>query len=356
MAKPDANCFNAIIPLRHDTALVITNPKQKWLALSVEDNDIAIHCPGCRAPGIIVDYYKMNRKSLGLQDSDNDGRADSISAVIDTGSTWYHTNKNKIRRDFSSYNDLIEDFLIAHLQPGDPSDSGYSYAQMQDTLLNLRFNALQLSRKIPHGLQTMNLIPDTLLFYIDSPDDSIGGCYECDDFAMNANDFTTQLKLTVTGSDIFTHFLDTIINNNEYLFRFVDTLGGNLHNSAFIDPVFPTNTFDGFYEGQFYRMKVIYRACGNFMGDNNDIDTHVKESKIRNIMWVSGKVQTTSAIPQMLNDTMALYDSLISILPSDTLLGYNLMDTSYVNNYLFTAKPTDLFIILYLRMPQMNPQ
>jgi hypothetical protein len=333
LAKPDPGCFNAIIPSSHDSALVITNPKQKWLSLSVEDNDIAVHCPGCLAPGIIVDYYQMNRKSLGLQDTDDDGRADSANAVIDIGSSWYNTHKNKLKLNFSTFNDRVEDFLVAHLQEGDDSNGGYTYVQMQAPPLNLRFNALQLSRRIPHGMQTMNLIPDTLLFYIDSPTNSTGGCYECDDYGMGANDFTTQLKLTVTGSDIFTHFLDTIINNNEFLFKFVDTLGGNLQNSAFVDSVFTTNTFTGFYEGQYYRMKVIYRACGNFMGVGTDIDTYVKESKILNLMWVSGKVQTTSAIPQMLNDLDTLHGSGLTVYLSDS--AYALIDTAYINNHLF---------------------
>jgi hypothetical protein len=55
------------------------------------------------------------------------------------------------------YNDRLEDVLVSHLQPGDPADGGYSCVQMQDTLLNLRFNVLQLSRRIPLGLQAMYL-------------------------------------------------------------------------------------------------------------------------------------------------------------------------------------------------------
>jgi hypothetical protein len=37
----------------------------------------------------------------------------------------------------------------------------------------------------------------------------------------------------VTRSDIFTHFLDTLININEYMYRFVDTTGGNLSDTTF---------------------------------------------------------------------------------------------------------------------------
>ncbi len=148
-----------------------------------------------------------------------------------------------------------------------------------------------------------------------------------------ANDFTTQLKITVTGTDIFTHFLDTIINNNEYLFKFVDTLGGNLNNPSFITPLSTSKPFNGFFEDQYYRMRVTYRVCGNFTGNDFDLETHVKESKIRNKMWVSGKVQTTSSIPQMLNDLDTLHAIGLTVFPTDS--AYALIDTSYINNHLF---------------------
>lgn len=335
LAQPDSNCFTTLIPSQHDTALIISDPKQKWLPLSAEDNDISVHCPGCKAPGIIVDNYQLRRTTLGLQDSDDDGRADSATAIIDPTGAWYASHKEQLGLDFSAYNDRLEDVLVSHLQPGDPTDGGYSYVQMQDTLLNLRFNVLQLSRRIPLGLQTMYLTPDTLEFYIDDTVNTVNGCFECASYGLAANNYTTQLKIRVTGSDIFTHFLDTLINGNEYMYRFVDTTGGNLSDTTFHQVIPGGNTFNGFFEGQYYRMRVTYRVCGNFTGNGVDFDTHVKESKIRNLMWMSGKVQTTSAIPQMLNDTILLHDSLWTILPSEVALGYNLMDTSYTNNHLF---------------------
>ena len=35
-----------------------------------------MHCPGCMAPGIIVDRYEMFRTTFGFEDGDNDGMAD----------------------------------------------------------------------------------------------------------------------------------------------------------------------------------------------------------------------------------------------------------------------------------------
>lgn len=50
-------------------------------------------------------------------------------------------------------------------------------------------------------------------------------------------------------------------------------------------------------------------------------------------MWVSGKVQTTSAIPQMLNDLDTLHAVGLTVDTSET--AYSLIDTSYINNHLF---------------------
>ena len=83
LADPSQSCVSVTIPSNHSSTLIINDTTQQWLPLSDEGSGIAVHCPGCLAPGIIVDYYKMQRSSFGLQDSDNDGRADSTNAVID---------------------------------------------------------------------------------------------------------------------------------------------------------------------------------------------------------------------------------------------------------------------------------
>jgi hypothetical protein len=337
LADPLKSCFTVTIPTSHYSPLIVNDPSQQWLPLSDEGSGISVHCPGCLAPGIIVDYYKMQRNSFGLQDSDNDGRADSLNAVIDPSGSWFAANKNKLNTNFSGFGDRVEDLLTAHLQAGDPGSGGYSYVQMQQPPLNLRFNALQVGREIPMALDTMRLLPDSLFFYVDSPTNTPGGCFECEMYGMDVDSFTTQLKIVATGADIFNHFLDTIAASNLYLFSFVDTVGGNLNSGAFDDTIPLGNSFNGFFEGQYYRLRVTYNVCGNFTGGNGtDVEDFVKKTDILNRMWVSGKVQNSSSIPQMYNDIATLHDSLsIGVDTSDIALGYSLMDTSYVNNYLF---------------------
>ncbi|MBK8413248.1 MAG: hypothetical protein IPL22_01255 [Bacteroidetes bacterium] len=164
LADPFHSCFTVTIPTSHYSPLIVNDPTQQWLPLSDEGSGISVHCPGCLAPGIIVDYYKMQRNSFGLQDSDNDGRADSLNAVIDPSGNWFAANKNKLNTNFSGFGDRVEDLLTAHLQAGDPGSGGYSYVQMQQPPLNLRFNALQVGREIPMALDTMRLLPDSLFF------------------------------------------------------------------------------------------------------------------------------------------------------------------------------------------------
>ncbi|MBK8876177.1 MAG: T9SS type A sorting domain-containing protein [Bacteroidetes bacterium] len=337
LADPLHSCFTVTIPTSHYSPLIVNDPTQQWLPLSDEGSGISVHCPGCLAPGIIVDYYKMQRNSFGLQDSDNDGRADSLNAVIDPSGNWFAANKNKLNTNFSGFGDRVEDLLTAHLQAGDPGSGGYSYVQMQQPPLNLRFNALQVGREIPMALDTMRLLPDSLFFYVDSPTNTPGGCFECEMYGMDVDSFTTQLKIVATGADIFNHFLDTITASNLYLFSFVDTVGGNLNSGTFDDTIPLGNSFNGFFEGQYYRLRVTYNVCGNFTGGNGtDVEDFVKKTDILNRMWVSGKVQSSSSIPQMYNDIASLHDSLsIGVDTSDIALGYSLMDTSYVNNYLF---------------------
>ncbi|MBK6641884.1 MAG: hypothetical protein IPG39_11980 [Bacteroidetes bacterium] len=337
LADPLHSCFTVTIPTSHYSPLIVNDPTQQWLPLSDEGSGISVHCPGCLAPGIIVDYYKMQRNSFGLQDSDNDGRADSLNPVIDLSGSWFAANKNKLNTNFSGFGDRVEDLLTAHLQAGDPGSGGYSYVQMQQPPLNLRFNALQVGREIPMALDTMRLLPDSLFFYVDSPTNTPGGCFECEMYGMDVDSFTTQLKIVATGADIFNHFLDTITASNLYLFSFVDTVGGNLNSGTFDDTIPLGNSFNGFFEGQYYRLRVTYNVCGNFTGGNGtDVEDFVKKTDILNRMWVSGKVQSSSSIPQMYNDIASLHDSLsIGVDTSDIALGYSLMDTSYVNNYLF---------------------
>jgi hypothetical protein len=360
------NCFTINLPSAsvfhyQEPTFSATDGIAQWLPLSHAGNTISVHCPGCKIFGPIVDHYRMERNTYGLQDSDNDHRADSATAVIDTGSVWFAQNKNNLSSTTLAFGDRCTDYLRAHVQPGDPGNDGYTYAMMK--ALGLRLNALQLSRIMPLALDTMMVVPDTLTFYIDDPTDSIGGCLECEPFGAGNDDFITLLKIVVTGTDIAQFFLNTNTNLNEYLYNFTSFFDstavsdtGNLHITTLNVPIGSSRSFHGFEEGQSIRLKVSYHVCGNFnpAGDLTAENTF-RQSHIQNTMWLSGKKQSHSQVPQMEQSLTLLQDSM-NITIYDTLAPpYNLMDTSYVNNRLFFAKQEVTLLTLQLPLSETKP-
>ncbi len=335
--NPDS-CFNLTY---NDTAHILP-PNctgiscDAWIPLSSSASRIFTHCPGCLAPGIIVQDYKMKRISFGLQDSNNDGLADNSLTQIMNPSPWFTSHENDLIQHFSSYGDQLEDKMTAYFQDGDSSSGGYNYIQLRNIGLTLPF--LQLSRIIPAGLDTMKAFPLEFTFYIDSIM-SPSNCIDCDGFSLDTSITRTLYKLNVSGANL-NQYLDVVQNENRLLFTFdgsIDSLNqliGNLgSNSPYLDS---TYSFNGFYEGQRYRLKVRYANCGNFIGENIDNTTLASvmiKSEITNKMWLSGSKQDHSK-PQMYNTVDELRDSLnMTVYPIDTL--YQLMDTSYTNNYLF---------------------
>lgn len=273
-----------------------------WIPLESEGNFINVHCPGCKKPGMIVDDYYMRRTTYGLQDSNNDGRADSLSAQIVPGSTWFNNNLPVLKTRYSSLGDELEDFLTAHFQEGDPTGAndsvkGYTYAQMVADSVFLHY--LQLDRTITAALDTLEVLPLEFTLYIDKPDGINPNCIDCNGYNIDTLNTRTQHILHVSGSDVY-HYMDTIISSNRYFFTFntfdsSGVLSGNLHDTLnFTDPgsfIF-TDTltpFTGFFEGQFYRLYTRYSECGSFSGGANPTQASVKKvSTISNKMWFSG--------------------------------------------------------------------
>ncbi|MFN0187904.1 MAG: T9SS type A sorting domain-containing protein, partial [Bacteroidia bacterium] len=335
--NPDS-CFNLTY---NDTAHILP-PNctgiscDDWIPLSSSASRIFTHCPGCLAPGIIVQDYKMKRISFGLQDSNNDGLADNSLTQIMNPSPWFTSHENDLIQHFSSYGDQLEDKMTAYFQDGDSSAGGYNYVQLRNIGLTLPF--LQLSRIIPAGLDTMKAFPLEFTFYIDSIM-SPSNCIDCDGFSLDTSITRTLYKLNISGANL-NQYLDVIQNENRLLFTFdgsIDSLNqliGNLgSNSPYLDS---TYSFNGFYEGQRYRLKVRYANCGNFIGENIDNTTLASvmiKSEITNKMWLCGAKQDHNK-PQMYNTVDELRDSLnMTVYPNDPI--YQLMDTSYINNYLF---------------------
>ena len=329
----------------HLTPPGVTNYKGniQWLPLNDRGKSIAVMCPGCETPGVIAQRYYMQRENFGLADSVDDGRADNPPVQITIGNLLFP----KINKNFISYGDRAVDFMRANFVDGDPTSSGYNYAQLQAQ--GLRFNVLQLSRFIPMGLDTMMLYPDSIYFYIDDATPSVNGCLDCEPYAMGANDYTTIRKYAIGGNLLSQFLIDTTTSANEYRFVFTtyhntttNTYSGNLHDYPQLI-THSVGAFTGFMPGQHYRIKVIYNVCGNFMPVNTSsfvIDDVVKESNVFNRMFFSGKIQNkvSDEIPQQPNTTAALDTLGWTVNPNDT--SNVLVDTTFMNTYAFFCEAT----------------
>ena len=340
MANPDS-CFTlSFTDTTHTTPPGCTGFGCAWLPLSSRGGHIYTHCPGCLHPGLIVDDYEIKRTSFGLQDSDDDDRADTGFVQITDTSAWFATKQQYLKPSFSSFGDIVEDFLTAHFQEGDVSLGGYTYQQMLDVNVQLPF--LQLSRQIPAALDTMKLYPLEFTLYIDTPDFVNPNCIDCNPFSVNPLLYRTQQILHINGID--SNYLDTTVSANRYLFTFQskDSSGilvGNLHDTAYITHIDTLSPFTGFFEMQQYRLKVKYRECGNFvLGQlaTYDLDNVSKRSEILNQMWLSGAPHPHNAYSlfDQAPNTVAQLDSLNWTLdPLDTL--NTLINDSFASSYLF---------------------
>ncbi len=329
----------------HLTPPVISNNngEVQWLPLSDKRKELFTLCPGCISPGIIAHSYKMQRtaSSMGLQDSDNDGRADFPPVQITDTSGWFTQHAYQLNRNLSSFGDKVEDFLLANFVDGDRTNGGYDYGQLQQ--LGLRFNVLQLSRFIPLALDTMQLTVDSLVFYID---DTLGNgtCIDCSTFA-SGNGYSTLLKINAGPADVSKFLTGTSVADNEYRYAFTSFLNGSTMSGTLHD--YPTlitytnNTFTGFMPSQHYRLHVFYSVCGNFNPvASQNIDDYVKPSQILNRFFFSGKVHHTVShnIPQQPNSVAELDSAGWTVDSND--VSNMLVDTAFMNTYAFFCEAT----------------
>ncbi|HNF41832.1 MAG TPA: hypothetical protein PLS40_12715, partial [Bacteroidia bacterium] len=329
----------------HLTPPVISNNngEVQWLPLSDKRKELFTLCPGCISPGIIAHSYKMQRtaSSMGLQDSDNDGRADFPPVQITDTSGWFTQHAYQLNRNLSSFGDKVEDFLLANFVDGDRTNGGYDYGQLQQ--LGLRFNVLQLSRFIPLALDTMQLTVDSLVFYID---DTLGNgtCIDCSTFA-SGNGYSTLLKINAGPADVSKFLTGTSVADNEYRYAFTSflngsTLSGTLHDYPTLI-TYTNNTFTGFMPSQHYRLHVFYSVCGNFNPvASQNIDDYVKPSQILNRFFFSGKVHHTVShnIPQQPNSVAELDSAGWTVDSND--VSNMLVDTAFMNTYAFFCEAT----------------
>jgi hypothetical protein len=146
-----------------------------WMPLSSKGDGIHVHCPGCVWPGMIVDAYKLERMNYGLEDGDNNRRADLPLSQIEKDSSYYD-NHPLIRSKHSMHGDVLQDIMVAHFEPG----TNYTYTSMITSGSTAFLNYLQLNRLIPEASSTsMDLVVHDFDLYIDIPD-TTGGCRDCD--------------------------------------------------------------------------------------------------------------------------------------------------------------------------------
>jgi hypothetical protein len=276
------------------------NNNSAWLPLSQVDDLINVQCPGCRAPGIIVDSYRMLRSdfSLGLPDFDNDRIADAVTQIDPA----LYVPPVPINYASSMHGDLIEDRMEAHFQDGsiegpvdlngvpcDNSIIGYEYSQMGVNSLDV----LELRRLFSNNaLVQMGLEVQSITAYVDIPCSNCpaSDCVDC----PIPSSFHTQVKYDYTanaGTNPYT------LNGNTLLLTF--------HASDFISAppgatLLPTSnplfsfSLNQFEPNQRYRIIVRYSVCGNFESIN-DPDHGVLKTIIDNTLYLSGT--TWSTIP-----------------------------------------------------------
>lgn len=114
------------------------------ILLNTVTTDISVHCPGCRTPGWVADYYKVSRLTLGEKDSDNDRLPDNLSYVEPA------INQLKLNRFIPG--DTIETDYRAYVQEGENSPMGRTIAQLENNgAKSFEFKYSYLSSQISFG-------------------------------------------------------------------------------------------------------------------------------------------------------------------------------------------------------------
>jgi hypothetical protein len=329
---PQAACQNFITGGASLTINPLTLPTPNnahsfcWIPLTESGFHFNVHCPGCRAPGMIVDYYEMFRNSFGYLDGDNNRVADLVGGSLvplNLGNLPAGIERNK-----AVHGDALVDRLIAHFQAGDaslvdplsidPNYRGYTYqpvppnaatGDMQTihppltSIINL--NVLQLSRTIPGGgcgkmainVESADLYIDDVNTLIPPP---IGSCYECNDFpqADRFQNRVTLYKIHLSSAALASgvYYSDNsggaITADKEMMFTFhVDDLHALKTGANLVYGNASSLLTYRFLERHQYRVVVNYTINGNTYTGNYyspvSDDLHIL-SEIKNWMWLTG--------------------------------------------------------------------
>ena len=269
---PNESCF--AFDLTTGTVTPNGTAVECWIPLQEINGDIFVHCPGCLAPGIIIDDYTISRTSLGFPDADDNGIADNTTSAIpyysglnaiDPLINLYLPEYNNLKLEYSTFGDEIEDYLIAHFQDGDNTIGGYEYSDMKNDGATL--DVIQLYRTFQNsGSSQYDIQVTGFDFYLDDGSWT-GGLITADksDFNANVKNYPTLLKLSVTGNDVMQYFTrGSIPDDDKMLFTFSESMlnsppAGTL---SYYNGFGSTNLVD-FDVSQQYRLKVRYKVCGN---------------------------------------------------------------------------------------------
>lgn len=349
LLNPSGSCNSLTFPAGNVDPAICTGTNCKWLPLSFVEDDIVVHCPGCVTPGIVVRSYRMERTSYGNKDSNDNGFADSPLTPIEYNSPSFLANRNNYGWYNSGIGDQLTDYLVAEFGAGDSGAGGYTYPMM--TAQHSYLNHLQLDRIISAGLDTMKVLPDTVLLYIDTPvSGAPDSCIDCGVFNVDSTKFVTQRVLKFFGSSLSKIlFLDAVNNRFFFSFSSVDSSGhtGVLNGS---DIIYNNTTYPylGFFERQQYRLSVDYNVTGNFNLPRNysgavALDLIRKQSDIENRMWLSGDSLPSFAWNQFYKnptDTSEL-NTAGWYFPPGSSNGDTAVNQNFANRYMFNCENLD---------------
>lgn len=278
LIRNPADCGGVFVVNPDTVQVADPNPPYCLIPLSSVSHNMQIHCPGCRAPGIIVDNYRLIRETLGFADSDNDGIADNQNnAPVQL--TPNHPDYPLLDLNISQHGDILVDTMWAHFQEGDSTyidpggTQGYNYVQMLAAGHELDF--LQLRRSFSQK-ETMGVHVIGYDLYIYPPNS------QTPIFSMQIsntdNEFGLFLDESVTDAFIFTF-------ERQQLELYQSSHGG-------------TGFTGGFEEGQHYLLVTRYKVCGNFTNNN------LLQCDIGNHFWLSGISFPNGIAPSQMPNTL----------------------------------------------------
>lgn len=309
---------------------------QEFIPLVGVSQGYHVHCPGCKAPGIIVDRYSLTRENLGLQDANNNGIADTNAIPIIKGDAYYTAHKAKLQLQNSAFGDKLTEKQIARFNDGYPSLGGYNYQQMLD--LDARLDYLNFATYLPTGLSTMKLKVEGFDFYVDNIDsNSTSPCIDCALMEADTVNYYTTLHLSADSSIIHSYLqTDTLQNLFFYTFSTDSAADSNLYSNY---NYIANNNFNGYYPNQRYRLRVRYEVCGTFAAPENAgaLEDVAHKADITAGSWLAGTqlpLNAPSIYGQMPNDTIELHDTDYTVFTADTP-AYLLVDTQFANMFLF---------------------